>query len=189
MGPLLNPAEMGLTAEDIERKTGRSAADVAGALASYVRTIRSRESRYDWYAAGQPEMLTELERTGLGVFRARGCGSCHAGSRFTDDRFHNTGVGWSNGQYADEGRFAISSDERDRGAFKTPTLRDIALTAPYMHDGSVATLEEVVEFYGQGGRRNPALDSRIRPGRFSPAGREALVAFLKALTGRIVEGF
>jgi cytochrome c peroxidase len=188
MGPILNPKEMGLTAADLERKSGHTAQDVANALASYVRTIRSRESRYDWYQAGQTSMLSEQERAGLDLFRQRGCGTCHSGPRFTDDGFHNTGIGWDKGTYADLGRFEISHDERDRGAFKTPTLRDIALTAPYMHDGSVPTLEAVVEFYSQGGRPNPALDRRLRPERFTAEESRALLAFLRALTGRLVEG-
>ena len=189
MMPLLNPSEMGLTAELIKERAGRSATEVAAALASYVRSIRSRESRFDWFDAGQTNMLTELERTGLNVFRENGCGTCHSGPRFTDDRFHNTGVGWNDGAYADLGRSVVTGDERDRGAFKTPTLRDVALTAPYMHDGSIATLEDVVDFYERGGRRNPGLDPRMRPSRISGNEKKALIAFLNTLTGRIVEGY
>jgi cytochrome c peroxidase len=190
MGPLLNVKEMGLTREEVEARTGLAAGDVAAALASYVRTIRSVDSRYDWFASGQDSVLTDLERRGLDVFRGRGqCGACHGGPRFTDEQFHNTGVGWDHGRLADEGRYAVSHDERDHGAFKTPSLRDVALTAPYMHDGSVATLEAVVDFYSRGGRRNPYLDPRVRPVRFTPEESAALVAFLKTLTGHVVEGF
>jgi cytochrome c peroxidase len=191
MGPILNPKEMGLSEAEVERRLAMKTSDVAAALASYVRTIRSRDSRYDWYVAGQAEVLTEQERTGLQIFRGRGqCAVCHAGPNFTDEQFHNTGVGWRPGPAVtvDPGRFAVTGDARDRGAFKTPTLRDIARTAPYMHDGSLRTLEEVIEFYSEGGRRNPALDPRMRPRDFSPDEKRALLAFLQTLNGHIVEG-
>jgi cytochrome c peroxidase len=189
MGPILNPKELGLSEAELERRLKMSTGDVAAALASYVRTIRSRDARYDWYAAGQPEILTELERTGLALFRGRGqCAACHAGPNFTDDQFHNTGVGWRPGPDGDPGRYAVSFEDQDRGAFKTPTLRDVARTAPYMHDGSLPTLDAVIEFYSEGGRRNPALDPRMRPRGFGRDEKRALVAFLETLNGRIVEG-
>jgi cytochrome c peroxidase len=189
LGPIFNPIEMGLNESELQSRSGLATTDVAAALASYVRTIRSRDSRYDWYLAGQTAMLTDLERTGLELFRGRGqCLRCHSGPNFTDGRFHNTGVGWRNGRLSDDGRFVFSGDERDHGAFKTPTLRDVARTAPYMHDGSEATLEDVVRFYSEGGRRNPYLDPRMQPLRLSRAEEQALVAFLRALNGRIIEG-
>lgn len=189
LGPIVNPKELGLTEAELERRLAMRSADVAAALASYVRTIRSRDSRYDWYAAGQTEVLTAEERTGLEIFRGRGqCAVCHGGPNFTDDQFHNTGVGVRPGRSNDTGRFAVTGADRDRGAFKTPTLRDVARTAPYMHDGSLATLEAVIEFYSEGGRPNPAIDPRMRPRDFSQDEKRALVAFLKALNGRIVDG-
>jgi cytochrome c peroxidase len=182
--PMTNPQEMGLTPSEIESRTGMTTADVAAALASYMRTIRSRDSRYDWFRAGQTEMLTTDEKAGLDVFRGRGqCTVCHGGPNLTDDRFHNTGVGVRGGTPADAGRFVVTQDPRDQGAFKTPTLRDVALTAPYMHDGSLATLADVVAFYSQGGVRNAGLDRRMRPLGLSPDEQRQLVAFLKALTG------
>jgi cytochrome c peroxidase len=187
--PMTNPKEMGLSNAEIEKRTGLPAADVAAALASYVRTIRSSESRFDYFRAGQPEMLTSDERAGFEIFRGRGqCITCHGGPNLTDDRFHNTGIGVSQGLPKDEGRFEISQDERDRGAFKTPTLREVALTAPYMHDGSIATLDEVIEFYSKGGGRNPYLDPRLRPFTLTGGEKRQLVAFLKTLSGRITEG-
>jgi cytochrome c peroxidase len=84
------------------------------------------------------------------------------GPNFTDEQFRNTGVAWRDGQFLDEGRFEVSANPQDRGAFKTPTLREIALDRPYMHDGSLATLQEVIAFYSDGGRANPFLDSEIR---------------------------
>ena len=89
----------------------------------------------------------------------------------------------------DEGRFAVSGRTRDHGAFKTPSLREVARTAPYMHDGSLATLEDVVEFYSEGGRPNPNIDAEMRPRNFSAEEKRALLAFLKALTGRVREGW
>jgi len=187
--PMINPKEMGMTDAEIEKRTGRKTTDVVNALASYVRTIRSNESRVDYYRAGQTEMLNADEKAGFEIFRGKGeCGPCHGGPNFTDDRFHNTGVGFRNGSNADEGRYAVTQNERDRAAFKTPTLRDVARTAPYMHDGSLATLEDVVDFYSKGGNRNPNQDLRIRPLNLSAEEKRQLVAFLKALNGRITEG-
>jgi len=123
------------------------------------------------------------------LFRGKGgCTACHTGPNLTDEKFHNTGVAWQNGHLADEGRFALSGNARDHGAFKTPTLRDVARTAPYMHDGSLATLEDVIDFYSEGGRPNSYLDAEIRRRRFTPQEKRALAAFLRSLTGKIREG-
>jgi cytochrome c peroxidase len=133
--------------------------------------------------------LSALEQKGLEVFRGKGrCFTCHAGPNLTDEQFHNTGVAWRNGRFADQGRFAVTGRPEDRGAFKTPTLREIARTAPYMHDGSLATLDDVVAFYSKGGRANPFLDRGIRRRDFSSDERRALVALLGALTGLVREG-
>ena len=187
--PITNPIELGLTEAELERRTGLKAAEVAGALASFIRTIRSGDSRFDRYAAGQTNALTALEKTGLQLFRGKGgCTSCHVGPSFTDEQFHNTGVAWRDGQLADQGRFTVSGNDRDRGAFKTPTLREIARSAPYMHDGSLTSLEDVIDFYSEGGRRNPYLDPEVRPRNFTPEENRALTAFLRSLTGRVREG-
>lgn len=187
--PILNPIELGLTEAELERRTGMKVADVTALLASYVRTIRSGDSRFDRYAAGRTGSLNALEKAGLQLFRGKGgCNACHIGPNFTDEQFHNTGVAWRAGRLADEGRFAVSGNPRDHGAFKTPTLREVARTAPYMHDGSLATLEDVVEFYSEGGRPNPSLDPEIRPRNFIPEEKRALLAFLQTLSGRVREG-
>jgi cytochrome c peroxidase len=187
--PITNPKELGNTITEVERRTGVKVTDIAAALASYMRTIRSGDSRFDRYAAGQTSALSELEKEGLKLFRGKGgCTTCHIGPNFTDDRFHNTGVAWQDGRLADEGRFAVSELDRDRGSFKTPTLRDISRTAPYMHDGSLATLDNVVEFYSKGGRPNPNLDASIRPIDLTSHEKLALAAFLRTLTGRVHEG-
>jgi cytochrome c peroxidase len=188
--PITSPIELGLTAAELERRTRMKVREVADALATYVRTIRSGDSRFDRYVAGQTSALTSLEKSGLDLFRGRGrCTVCHVGPSFTDEQFHNTGVAWRNGQFSDQGRYLVTGLDRDRGAFKTPTLREIARTAPYMHDGSLATLDEVVEFYSNGGRANPSLDQDMRPGHFTTDDKRALVAFLRALSGRISEGW
>jgi len=163
--------------------------DLARALSSYVRTILSGDSRYDRYVAGDAAALSEQEKLGLKVFREKGnCVTCHMGPNLTDERFHNTGVGYKNGRFSDEGRFVVTEKEEDRGAFKTPTLRDAALTPPYMHDGSLATLDDVVDSYDDGGIPNPNLDSEISRLNLSDDEKAALVAFLEALNGKLREG-
>jgi len=190
LAPIFNPKELGLNSEELERRTGLPASEVAASLASYVRTIRSSGSPVDRYLAGGTSALNAQERDGLQLFRGRAqCVECHTGPDFTDDRFHNTGVAFKNGRIIDDGRFTVTRKNEDRGAFKTPTLREIARTAPYMHDGSMATLEEVIDFYVQGGRRGPNLDSRMRPLTLNIDDKRALVAFLKALSGTVTEGF
>ena len=152
------------------------------ALAAFVRRLLYGDSRVDRFKEGQHGALTPEERGGMWFFESRGaCWRCHAGPNFTDEDFHNTGVGVRDGQ-PEDGRFAITGDEEDRGRFKTPTLRGLAETAPYMHDGSLATLEEVVEFYRQGGHPNASLDPKIGPREMSDRDAANLAAFLRALS-------
>src|SRR5689334_1251495 len=100
--PILNPKELGMTAVEAERRTGLTIAQITGALASYVRTIRSGDSRFDRYAAGDQRALSEIEKAGLAVFRGKGrCNTCHSGPNFSDENLHNTGVAWKDGAYAD----------------------------------------------------------------------------------------
>ncbi len=163
--------------------------DLARALASYVRTILSGDSPADRYLYGSGDGLSDRARQGLRLFRGKaGCANCHFGHLFTDENFHNTGIAWSDGEWLDDGRFGVTGQETDRGRFKTPTLREIARTAPYMHDGSITTLEDVVEFYDRGGNSNPYLDPQIRPLRLTEDEKLALLAFLGALGGEIREG-
>jgi len=180
--PILNPRELALTKAELESRTNLKTAEVTAALASFVRTIRSGDSRFDRYTSGQSNALSDLEKQGLAVFRGKGnCSACHSGPNFTDEQFHNTGVAWRDGVLSDRGA--------GNGKFKTPTLREVARTAPYMHDGSLATLDDVVEFYSKGGRPNPNLDAEIRPRNFTAEEKRALVAFLQTLTGRVREGW
>ncbi len=204
LGPITNPLELGATIDEtVARLRADSAArlafqaafgrepngaDLARALAAYVRTIVGGNSAVDRFLHGDRDALSTEARDGLLLFRGRGnCTACHLGPTFSDERFHNTGVAWRDG-WLDDGRFGVTRDARDRGAFKTPTLREVARTAPYMHDGSLASLEDVVEFYARGGNANPALDPEVRPLTLDAADKRALVAFLRALTGTIETG-
>ena len=169
-------------ADDITRER------VAAALADYVRTRMSGNAPYDRWAYGrEPGALSAQAQRGSEVFFFSGrCAVCHAGFNFSDGRFHNLGVGWNAGSqsFADEGRAVVTGDARHRGAFKTPGLRDVSKRAPYMHDGSLATLREVVEFYNRGGVANPWRSGRIRaPLRLTPSQVDDLVAFLHGLDG------
>ena len=168
-----------------------SATGLAQALASYVRTILAGNSPYDRYVHGSSDSLSKPARRGLRVFATKArCANCHLGPNLTDEEFHNTGVAWINGEPTDEGRFAVTGVPEDLGAFKTPTLRQVAQTAPYMHDGRLRTLAEVVEFYDRGGGHgNPWLDSGIQPLDLTPQEKEDLIEFLRALTGTVREGW
>lgn len=110
-----------------------------------------------------------------------GCTACHTGANFTDEKYHNLGVGMDKAD-PDLGRYAVTKQEKDKGAFKTPTLRNVELSAPYMHDGSQKTLEEVVEWYDRGGHPNPYLSKDIRKLNLTDQEKKDLVAFMKALT-------
>jgi len=135
----------------------------------------------DRFRSGEVAALQGDARQGLWLFESRGgCWRCHSEHNLTDGKFHNTGVG--NG--TDLGRYAVTHRDADRGAFKTPTLRNVARTGPYMHDGSMATLEEVVRYYSRGGNVNPNLDPALKPLNLSDADARQLVAFLQALTGQ-----
>jgi cytochrome c peroxidase len=200
--PVVNPAELGMTLPELEDRLGTdstytrlfdeafesgdrpTATQAAAALSTFIRSLRSGTSPADRYAAGDSAALTQTQEEGRALFFGKAhCTSCHAGPTFTDEGFHNTGVAVRSG---DPGRLAVTGDPRHAGAFRTPTLRDIALTAPYMHDGSMASLEEVVDFYDQGGLLSPGLDPLdplVRPLHLSATEKEALVAFLEALMG------
>jgi cytochrome c peroxidase len=187
--PIQDPNEMDLTIEEAAARVKVDVPTLSRALASYVRSILSGDAPYDRFVNGERTALSSEQQLGLQIFRGKGnCTACHVGPNFTDEQFHNTGVAWRDGRIIDEGRFAVSHTERDHGAFKTPTLREIARTAPYLHDGSLATLEDVIDFYSDGGRPNPSLDSEVRPRNFTPDEKRALAAFLRSLTGRVSEG-
>jgi cytochrome c peroxidase len=187
--PIQNPAEMDMTLPEAAARVGMSVDDMSRALATYVRSILSGDSPFDRFLAGDRDALSGEQQTGLRLFRGRGnCTSCHVGPTLTDEQFHNTGVAWTDENLKDVGRFAVSGALADRGAFKTPTLREVARSAPYMHDGSIETLDDVVSYYDRGGDQNLELDPEIRPLGLTQAEKSALVAFLQSLSGDIREG-
>jgi cytochrome c peroxidase len=160
---------------------------IATALADFVRTRRSGNAPYDrWSYGGDAKALSLEAQRGLDIFSFKGnCAACHAGFNFSDGTFWNLGIGWDEktGTFADIGREAVTREPRDRGAFKTPGLREVDKHPPYMHDGSLATLRDVVEFYNRGGNRNPFQTRRLRPLGLSQADVDDVVAFLKTLNG------
>jgi cytochrome c peroxidase len=179
---------------------------MAKAIATFERTVLSGNSAYDRYTVGgDSKALSESEKRGMVLFGLRlidedpykapgvtlkkaNCTSCHAGANFTDERFHNLGAGYDANKrsFADLGLWAVTpigaKDDADRGRFKTPTLRDLVRTAPYMHDGSERTLESVVEFYDRGGNPNEALDPEMKKLNLTAQEKADVVAFMKALT-------
>ncbi len=162
---------------------GVTADNLARAIAGFERSLLTGDSAVDRFRTNEFVALTDAERQGLWIFESRGqCWRCHSGPNFTDERFHNTGVSWG-AEPTDLGRFEVTNDDSDRGKFKTPTLRNVALTAPYMHDGSIATLREVVEFYSRGGNDNPNLDPIVKPLELTERDINHLLAFLEAVTG------
>lgn len=158
---------------------------VAQAIAAYVRTIVSGNAPYDRFRAGDRTAMSQSAQRGLALFEGKAnCVRCHAGFNFTDEGYRNVGVGMDR-EKPDLGRFAVTRNESDKGAFKTPTLRDVARRGPYMHDGSARTLADVVAFYDRGGVRNPWRSTDVRPLGLSAREQADLVEFMKALTGEI----
>lgn len=154
------------------------------AIATFERTVLSGDSPFDRYQAGDVKAMTPEQVRGMDVFfKKAACDSCHLGFNFTDGSYENIGIGMDR-VTPDLGRFLVTHKEEDRGAFKTPTLREVEHTSPYMHDGSLKTLEEVVEHYDKGGIKNPQLNQRIKPLHLSAQEKKDLIAFLKALSGR-----
>ena len=154
---------------------------VAKAIAAYERTIVTANSRFDRYAAGDKSALTLHEKNGLVLFIAKArCSRCHDGSNFTDNKFQNIGVGDN-----DEGRFAVTQKESDRGAFKTPGLYNVVLHPPYMHDGSLATLESVIDYYDRGGNEKKGKSPFVLKIGLTTEEKQDLLAFLKTLNGSV----
>jgi cytochrome c peroxidase len=154
---------------------------IAKAIASFERTILSDGAAFDRWLAGDAQAMSQTAQRGFELFVGKAnCAVCHQGFNFTDNGFHNIGLQQAGAE--DPGRFAFRKVASLQGAFKTPTLRDIVLTAPYMHDGSYATLEEVVEHYARGGDAREHLSQNIKPLQLSAAEKQELVEFLRALT-------
>jgi cytochrome c peroxidase len=210
-GPMANPIEMNqaheVTVSKLAADPGYLAqfegafgpgpvtiGKVTVALAAFERTLISGNSPFDQYEfGGNKNALSPAAVRGLAIFRdpKRGnCAACHTINTnyalFTDGKFHNIGVGVNGeGELTDLGRNGETKLEADTGAFKTPSLRNVAKTAPYMHDGSLKTLKDVVDFYAGGGNSNPYLDKKIKTIELSARDRADLVEFLKSLTGEM----
>jgi len=208
-GPIANPIEMGATYPQVVAALAavpayvdRFAAAfgdgkvtierVVQAIAAYERTLLSGNSPFDRYQyGGEKSALTDAQVRGLGLFKDKdgpNCAKCHRFDDFsadlTDFRFHNLGIGIDHPD-PDLGREAVTHRAEDKGRFRTPTLRNVALTAPYMHDGRFATLGQVVDYYAGGARANPDLDPEIHSFELTQAEKADLLAFLDALTGTL----
>jgi cytochrome c peroxidase len=204
LGPVQNPVEMAMPSMAVVKE--KLSADpayvaefkaafppdgaitdthIAQAIASFERTVLSGNSPYDRFIAGDKSAMSEAAQRGYQLFKdpAKGnCETCHVGFNFTDENYNNIGIGMAAAK-PDLGHYTISKLEGHKGAFKTPTLREIASSSPYMHDGSQKTLEEVVSFYDKGGHKNKWLSTKIKPLKLSQQEESDLVEFLKALSG------
>jgi cytochrome c peroxidase len=208
-GPVQNPVEMAHTLKGVEERLNADASYreqfakvfgpapitydmVSKAIASFERTVVSANSPFDRWKYGHDEKAVSASvKRGFVVFtspKKGNCATCHLVGKdyalFTDNKFHNIGIGADMDGIKDEGRFAVTKEQAHRGAFKTPSLRNIALTAPYMHDGSVKTLKDAIDYYIGGGNSNAQLDKNIHVLDFlSGQERADLLAFLQSLTG------
>jgi len=163
--------------------TDLNAEGVAKAISAYERTILSGNSPYDKFRAGDKQALTPAAQRGLALFEGKArCAPCHIGFNFTDEDYHNIGVGMDK-ENPDLGRYTVTKKEIDKGAFKTPTLRDVAKRPPYMHDGSLKTLKEVVDYYNKGGHPNPWLSPKMQRLNLTSQEQSELLSFLHTLTG------
>ncbi|MBA5870843.1 MAG: c-type cytochrome [Nitrospira sp. CR2.1] len=200
IGPIHNPVEMAETHEHVVAKlgkvkgyqqqfravfgTGINLQSIAEAIAAYERTVLSTNSAFDKYMMGDQKAMDEAAARGLALFKGKArCILCHNGPNLTDNQFHNLGVPQVGPMKEDLGRYNVTRAEKDKGAFKTPTLRSITETSPYMHDGAFKSLEEVVEFMNEGGGRNPNMSPLMKPLGLTPEEKADLLAFLRALTG------
>ncbi|MGV3525528.1 MAG: cytochrome-c peroxidase [Candidatus Sericytochromatia bacterium] len=197
--PITDPIEMNESLDNVERKlaavpyyaqkfqevfgTPPNRDGIGKALASFERALVMGQTPFERYNAGDQSAMSPAQVRGMELFfsgRTR-CATCHRGPTFSDRMFNN--IGWGMDQpNPDLGRFEVTNMPWDKGSFKTPTLLNVALTGPYMHDGRADSLEAVVEHYNRGGIANEALDPRIRPLGLTPQEKTELVAFLRALS-------
>ncbi len=202
-GPLTNPVEMAMASHDVvvtnvkavagyapyfEKAFGSADVNIdkiAQAIASYERTVVSGNSPFDRYMAGDKAAMNAAAVRGMELFNGKGnCKTCHAAFNFTDESYHNLGVGMKK-KKPDLGRYEQTKVEENKGAFKTPTLRNVAQGPPYMHDGSEKTLTSVIEFYNKGGTPNKWLSKEVKPLKMNKQEVADLVAFMEALTGEV----
>lgn len=200
-GPILAAAEMGMPDEKtlvarleqvpeyrvrFERvfENGISLRNITLALAAFERTLVTPDSPFDNYLRGDKHALNDQQKRGLILFFGKAaCTQCHNGPNLTDNKFYSLGI-VEESNHLDPGRFAISKDPADRGAFKTPSLRNVALRAPYMHDGSMNTLEQVIDWYDRGGGEGPKSELLFKL-HLTADEKQDLLALLRALSGRI----
>ena len=206
MGPIMAAGEMNMGSEErmievlnadadyvkrFEQVFGESPSleNVGKAIGAFEKTIVTPNSPFDRYARGDKTALSDAEKRGLILFVGKAsCVGCHNGVNFSDNLYHNLGVKQEGSLKEDVGRFAVTNAPEDQYAFKTPTVRNAELTAPYMHDGSEATLMDVVEFYNKDGEPNkPNKSPLMIPLNLTRQEKEDLVAFMKALTGDLPE--
>ena len=197
--PIQDPDEMALSLVELEQRVRARSSyarafrrefgedptprTIGLALAAYLRTLRSGDAPIDRFRAGDTLALSAPARLGFRLFNGKAnCTTCHVGPLFSDGDFHNTGIAWRDDEFTDIGRANATGLTEDIGRFKTPSLRNVAITAPYMHDGSKRSLEDVIDFYDAGGQSNPGLDPLIRPLRLTVDEKRALVSFLQSLT-------
>ncbi|KIH78116.1 cytochrome c peroxidase [Geoalkalibacter ferrihydriticus] len=183
-------------------------ASIASALADFQRSLIVRDSPFDLYLKGNPDALSNAARSGMALFYGKAnCHRCHSGSLLSDQKFHNTGVGETEElrkdtqrraarhffqvqmglerSDRDPGRYAVTHNPEDLGAFRTPPLRQVADTAPYMHNGSIATLEAVIAFYNRGGGEDPDKSRLLQPLELTAEEKADLLAFLTSLSGTV----
>lgn len=155
--------------------------NISYAIAAYIRTILSGNSPYDRYLNGVSSALDESQKRGMELFFSDrlACAKCHSGIFFTDMGFHNTAT---TTHYFDRGRFYVTNDPWDRGKFKTPTLRNVELTYPYMHNGELETLEDVMNHYSRGGYLFIHKDTLLKPLYLNDIEKQDVINFLKSLT-------
>jgi cytochrome c peroxidase len=202
LGPIHNPIEMGETLENVVRKlnaisgykaqfqqvfgTEATTEGIAKAIAAFERTIISGPAPFDHYLAGEEDAMSEAAKRGMELFNGKAhCSPCHSGPAFSDQGYHNLGLGYAEGKFKDVGRYSQTQKAGDMGRFKTPGLRNVAQTWPYLHDGSEMTLKDVIEFYDRGGVANPNLDPMMLPLHLTRSEKADLEAFLNALTGPV----
>jgi cytochrome c peroxidase len=203
--PLLSPTEMNMIDEHhlVDRLNripgylsdfqsvfagGPSLDNVTTAIAAFEQTLITADSPFDRYMKGDKNALSPSEKRGLILFFSKGaCSECHKGVNFTDGEYHNLGDIPDSGAPIDLGRFEVTHQNSDIRAFKTPGLRNVARTAPYMHDGAFATLEEVIEFYDRGGDDTPNKSTLIYKLNLTAGDKSDLLAFLKSLNGSLLQ--
>ena len=169
-------------------KSGITPKNIGKAIAVFERTAVSRNSAYDRYWNGDKSAMSGSAVNGMNLFFGKAkCSICHNGPALTDSGFHNIGVKQHGPLKKDLGRYNVTKEDFDKGAFKTPGLRSVTLTAPYMHDGSEATLENVIEFYNRGGDVKKNLSPFITPLELTTQEKKDLVEFLKALEGEPIK--